>query len=45
MGHWDELFNILQVLNPSNSESPFDLDGDDAEVRWDDICYFMDGLK
>lgn len=45
MKNWEELFNILQVLNPSNSESPFDLDGDDAEARWDDICYFMDGLK
>jgi len=45
MGHWDELFDILQVLNPSNSESPFDLNGEYDEDRWDIICYLMDGLK
>ena len=46
MRDWEDLFHILQVLNPeSDKESPFCLDEPEDQERWQDICEYMDHLK
>ena len=46
MRDWEDLFYILQVLNPeSDKESPHSLDEPEHQQRWEEICYYMDLLK
>ena len=51
---WEELFSILQVLNPESDKyiKPYHgvgyystIDEEEATKRWEDICYYMDTIK
>tara|TARA_R100000234_G_scaffold71606_1_gene44066 strand:- start:2328 stop:2513 length:186 start_codon:yes stop_codon:yes gene_type:complete len=48
MEHWENLFKILQVLNPESDKyiKPYyTIDEEESTERWEDICYYMDLLK
>ena len=49
MSKWEELFSILQVLNPESDKCLYDNSDlenfPDLQNEWEDICYYMDTIK